>query len=195
MRHQLWLGIAMALAASAINRTEDVDLKGCANATSITAAVAKVETADLKGISLNQVQAMWPTRLEASDCVVEKCRSASYQGRVIDGHCLCCEKIDIDQSLNSDGGMDKSLVLTIYHTASNEKEAIKLAKALAKAAGLHDNDVSSIGHELDQSFEWEGTRKVEVYLLSVKVEKHETYWTVYFRVDRHLLGSSPSNSG
>ena len=138
---------------------------------------------------------MWPTKLEASNCTADGCRSVLHQGRIIDGQCQCCEKIDIDRSTNSAGGLDESLVVTIYYSARTEKDTLAATKALAKAAGLADDEVAIVGRESEQSFQWKSTRQAEVFLMSVKLARREKLWTAYVQVERHLLGSPAANSG
>jgi len=195
MMIRLWLGIVLVLAGSASSRIENVGLEGCGNAAAITKAVAKLEESDFKEISLDRIQVMWPTKLEASNCTAEACRSVLHQGRVVDGQCQCCEKIDIDRSTNSAGGVDESLVTTIYYSAYDEKEIVVMAKALAKAAGLADKEVATVGRESEQSFQWKGTRQAEMFLMSVKLAHREKLWTAYVHIERHLIGSTAANSG
>jgi hypothetical protein len=68
-----------------------------------------------------------------------------HQGRIIDGQCQCCEKIDVNRSTNPDGGVYESLVASIYYLAQDEKEVAAATKALAKAAGLADEEVVIVG--------------------------------------------------
>jgi hypothetical protein len=195
MRAPLWFGIAMVLALPVGSRTEDVGLEGCGSVTAITQALAKLEKNDLKEISLDRVQSLWPTKLEASDCTTEGCRSLLHQGRIIDGVCQCCEKIDIDQRPNSEGGVDESLVVTIYYSAPAEKDVVTAAKLLAKAAGLGDDEIRTVGREPDQSFQWKGARQTELFLMAVKFAHRDKLWTVYVHVDRHILGNTSAKSG
>jgi hypothetical protein len=190
MMIRLWFGIAMALAVSASSQVEEVEIEGCGNAMALTKPLAKLEESNFKELSLDRIQAMWPTKLEASECTADGCRSVLHQGRIIDGQCQCCEKIDIDRSTNSAGGVDESLVVTMYYSARGKKKMVAAAKALAKAAGLADEEVTTVGRESEKSFQWKGTRQAEMFLMSVKLSHREKLWTAYVHIERHLLGSA-----
>lgn len=195
MMTRSWLGIAMVLAVSQSGRIENVRLEGCGDVRAITKALAKLEESDFKEMSLDRIQAMWPTKLEASNCTVDACGSLLHQGRIVEGQCLCCEKIDIDRSTNPDGGVDQSLVVTIYYSAHDEKQVVAASKALAKAAGLTHDEVGTVGRESEQSFQWKGTREAEMFLMSVRLAHREKLWTAYAHIERHLLGRALARPG
>lgn len=110
-----------------------------------------------------------------------------YQELVIDGLCECCQKIDIDHPSNSEAGSDESLVVTIYYSARSKTDVVVAARALAKAAGLSDDHVRTVGREPDESFQWQGASQGEMFVMAVKLTHREAHWTVFVHADRHLL--------
>lgn len=166
----------------------DIGVEGCGNVPAIAQALAKIEKSPMNDLSLEKVQSMWPTKLTASDCTTKGCRSLVHEGRIVEGSCQCCEKVDIDRIADSRSGVEGSLVVTIYYSAGDEKAVIAAAKTLAKAAGLDDDEIVTVGRKSEQSFHWKGSPEAEVFMISTKLTHSDKLWTVYIHVERNLLG-------
>jgi hypothetical protein len=174
------------LSVCRIGTAEANGREGCVKPATIAKGLTRVQALDLSSISLEQIQTIWPTELKASGCNPGSCLSLEHQGRIINGHRECTEKLEIIPPQKPAPGADRSLSIKIDFSAGQKAEVVAAAKQLAKAAGLGEPMLSSVGHELDEQFQWDHADRHEYCSLWVKTSQSGEAWMLDFHLIRYL---------
>jgi hypothetical protein len=180
--------ILMTVAHTSTSASDD-RLEGCTNPADIQRALETLSRSDWRDISLTRVQALWPSRVDASDCESDKvCRTGWSKGRIIDNECECCELFSFDLSRNGSGEQSDQLSsVVVYYSAPRREELIPVAKHLAKAAGLADTKVGAIDLQSDQDFDWKTENKTTIQIddINMRITSRGKLWRLYMNFGRH----------
>ena len=133
---------------------------------------------------------MWPTQLIPLDCKDNGCVSVWSQDRIIMGECECCEVFHFRKDSEEGASRPERLENIVIHYSSRQRQdAIEAAKILARAAGFADTDISAIGRESPQHFEWDSKSPGEnVYFsLEVHLTKRSKLWEAYMNLGTGAL--------
>jgi hypothetical protein len=158
--------------------TSATQLSGCPSPNAVAAAIAKIQQNNWSEISAERVETIWPTQFDELKCESEKaCRLLVSKSRVISGHCECCEafRFDIDHS-------ESRLSNIIVHYSADKKEKVlDAAKTFAKAAGLPEAKMGTVGRDSVQRYEWtdsgDGVR--QSYVAELRLTSFGTHWELY----------------
>jgi hypothetical protein len=188
----LRLGAILILAASMNGQAGGNRLAGCSDPEALAAALVKLHETDWRDLSLAGIQAIWPTHLEPLDCGAEDCRSVLSQGRTIQGHCVCCEVFEFElkpDEDNSRGGQLHNVI--IHYTTQQRKETVGVAKKFAKAMGLSDAEVATVGDDRIQNFGWWNTRQnqIEHFGMEIHFIRQGHLWELYLAMGRDVISS------
>lgn len=169
-------------------------LEGCLNPNAISGALEKIKEAGWQNVSLQRLRSIWPRELDALDCDTEVCRSVWSKDRIIEGHCQCCATFYFEVQHNPGGQKVGNLQnIIINYTSHRREDSAAAAKSLARAFGLGEVDLATVGNSGVQNFTWKGTRddeKDDLYGLEVRFTPHGTLWELYFNVGRHTIAPS-----
>jgi len=163
--------------------SQDKALEGCGNASTIAVRLAELEKSSWKEISLERIQASWPTRLEGFDCANNACRSLVHQGRIVDGYIYCGQKIDLDLQPNSDAGVEKSLTVTVCYSSRQKGRVLSVARSLVEASGLPAIEAATLGRQAEQNFGFKNHQGEHVGVF-FSVTERGGIWTVSVQVQR-----------
>jgi hypothetical protein len=124
----------------------------------IANGLSKLEQSDWQGLSSAEVRAIWPTGLTNVACESERgCRIFGSSGRIIEGHCECCETFDFAVKHDAADG-DELQNIIIHYSAREREEVVGVARKLAKAVGLPDSKLAEVGKSKSQRFHWESSQ-------------------------------------
>jgi hypothetical protein len=181
----LTLLLIIVMAASAARRSE---LCGCNDPKRIAELILKLQANDWSTLSVERIQSIWPTPLVEITCQNPNgCRALVSQGRVINGHCECCEAFTFGGKNNFDGMRSEELKnMVLHYTNSNRTEIVNAARVLARAAGLSGTHVAGVGGEPVQRFEWKTTEQKlgSNSVLEVGFVHVQDNWELYFALTR-----------
>ncbi len=166
-------------------------LEGCLDPNAITAALERIRVTDWRNVSLRGLRSIWPTELDALDCDTEVCHSVWSKDRIIKGHCQCCATFYFDVKHDSEGPSRREELqnIIINYTGHHREEIVAAARAFAKASGLPESDLATIGNDAVQNFSWESTRGSEkdIYGVELRFTRQGALWELYFNVGRHTI--------
>jgi hypothetical protein len=168
---------------------KEARLAGCPDPIAVAAGLARLQQSGWQEVSVDRLRAIWPTPLEGLDCTADTCSSLWTKGRIIDGHCECCETFFFDARHGDDGiGGEHLNNIVINFSAGRREDVVSTAKTLAAASGLPAGDVASIGREALQNFHWYSTRQQRREMLGVEIHivRRASLWELYFNVGHFL---------
>ncbi|MGA8221913.1 MAG: hypothetical protein WB780_09700 [Candidatus Acidiferrales bacterium] len=187
MKQRVAILTVLILAVSLHGESKGGRLRGCLGAERIAEGVAKLRGEGWQNLTVARLRSIWPVGLDPLDCGASDCRSVVRQGRVIDGHCECCEVFEFMLL----PGEDKTRVeqlhnVIIHYTAGQQKEAVEVAKQFAKAAGLSDTELAAVGGDTVQKFGWwnPAQNQQEHFGIEIHFTRRGHLWEVYFAVGR-----------
>ncbi len=171
-------------------------LEGCPDPKVIADALEKIKDAGWQNVSLQRLREVWPTELSAADCGAEASLSAWSKDRIIKDHCQCCTTFFFVQQDQSETKGERLQNIVINYTGRRREEIVAAARGLARATGLGDSDLATVGNDTVQNFTWKGTRgndKDDLYGLEVRFTRQGALWELYFNVSRHTI--APPSAG
>lgn len=170
-------------------RATDARLEGCPNPVLLAKVVTRLRGLEWQNLSVAGVRAMWPAALDGLECAAESCSSLSHRGRIIGGHCQCCETFYFDVTRGSDGRRQEALdAVVIDYSSAGRNEAVATAKGLATAAGLSEDKVATVGRDRSQQFSWQDSQRQHILILNAKFARVGSVWTVYFYFSQNRIG-------
>ena len=182
MKSRILPTLILVFALYGRNLASDFRLTGCPDPEAIAGALAKLDAIDWHKLSSTQVRSIWPTNLNSISCERDTgCRMFGSKGRIIEGDCECCEMFDFDLKPNPADG-DELRNIIIHYSSRDREETISVAKRLAKATGLPDAKLATVGQDSIQRFQWiDGQRRVgQPSDLELQFTHHGTAWQLYF---------------
>lgn len=194
MRHQLRLAIFLA-SATIVNAQTDRRLVGCPDPIVISRALAELRRIDWQRVTVPIIQNIWPTELLGIDCDTIACSSVGSKGRIINGQYQCSEVffLDINEGVDhADGGQLKNLVI---HYSGTRRQVELGAKMMARAVGLKEPDVETLGNGLHHNFLWEDGTRPALSGLNVELSHSGAVWTVMLNFSRVPRPSRFSKGG
>jgi hypothetical protein len=182
----LILALAPVLGSIRVDRR----LEGCVDPKTITTLLANMQQADSPGISLEQLRTIWPTELADIECDAKANRSVKSEDRILKGHCECCSVFSFKVRREQGGATSEQLVgATINYSASRRNKLVSLAKDFARASGLGESELKTVGTEVAQSFQWEASkgREPRVYVVEIRFTREVGLWKLYFSTGWYVL--------
>jgi hypothetical protein len=172
-------------------------LEGCPDPKTITDALEKIRDRGWQSVSLQRLREVWPTVLGAADCGAEASLSAWSKDRIIKDHCQCCTTFFFVQQ--DDGGkkIERLQNIVINYTGRRREEIVATAKGFARATGLGESDLNTVGIDSVENFSWNrksGDEKDDLYGLEVRFTRQGALWELYFNVSRHTMAAPASGT-
>src|SRR5439155_20835068 len=129
------------------------------------------------------------------DCEAKGCTSVWSKGRIIGGHCECCETFffDVDEGAGK-SRKERLDVVVINYSASSRDELVGVARGFAKAVGLAADNIDTVGHEASQEYSLEQGAAGEPSFLNLRWTRRGTVWTLNFYLS-HDRRQPPDASG
>jgi hypothetical protein len=144
----------------------------------------QIGQSDWKQVTPEHVLDTWPSQLDELKCKSEtSCRLLVSKNRVIGGHCECCEAFEFDSDPRAEGPRNMSLGnIIIHYSAAKRPGVVDAARKLARAAGLPEAKIATVGSDLVQRYEWSDTVKEirQSYIAEMQITKLSTHWELYF---------------
>jgi hypothetical protein len=169
----------------------EIRLEGCTDPAIFTQTLARLSTSDWSQISIARMESMWPTRLAGLDCGTEGCSSLSHEGRVISGHCQCCETFYFEVRRGRNGKRHETLdAIVIDYSSADQNEVVTTAQDLARAAGMAEINVMTVGRQPSQDFSWRDPQNQHVSIVSAKIARVGSVTTLYFYFSRNKIDST-----
>jgi hypothetical protein len=160
-------------------------LEGCQDPQLTASALAKLRSVPWRDISLDRLRAMWPGQVDGLDCDADHCTSLWTKGRIISGHCECCELFYFGtDGMEAMSGKQRLDAVVINYSTSSRAEAIETAKLYAKAVGVPMNLAPGIGNHGTNEFSWDGSTSGESAYLNVKFRRTGALWTLNLYLSR-----------
>lgn len=167
---------------------------GCTDPVVISNALKKVTDTDWQNISETSLQSMWPAELGGADCRGGACQTLWRKDRIIDDKCECCElfKFDVDRDDKANAIKERFYGIMIYYSADGQSEVLNAARMFARALGLSDSDVATIGRNPQEKFMWNvDGKQQQIALMEVQLMRQQRTWEVYISLSRHPEHQSP----
>lgn len=186
------VALCLILALAPVRGSIRVDrrLEGCVDPKTIATLLAKMQQTDPRGITLKQLRGLWPTELADIECDAKASRSVQSQDRILKGHCQCCSVFSFKVRREQGGATNEQLVsATINYSASRRNTLVSMAKDFARASGLGENELKTIGTEAAQSFQWKASkgREPRVYVVEIRFAREVGLWKLYFSTGWYVL--------
>jgi hypothetical protein len=165
-------------------------LDGCLAESRLADAVAKLAQEDWKTVSLAELRTIWPTDLSDTICQFNVCHMAWSMDRIISGHAECCTTFAFDmQESGGSNGTERLNDVAITYTSSQRDQLVFVAKNIARAAGVNEKDLASIGSAKDQHFSWIKTRNNQQELSSIELQigQHGQHWELFVNWGRNIV--------
>jgi len=155
------------------------EIRGCARPSQISKGIRRVVASDWSTLSLESIQAQWPTKLQPAECANGSCRSIKRDGRVLEDRRECGEKVDLDLPLSDQGS--HSLTVAVYYSAAQKAKVLAAADLFLRAAGVSKEDMLK-PRQVNEKFSWKG-QDGSYRNVTTHVWKQEGIWTLFFRVE------------
>lgn len=169
--------------------TPEEHLEGCSGPDTMTPALAALARARWQELSSRELAEIWPLPLAQSDCQSENgCLMVSTQGRVIEGECECCATFDFHIQRRPDGSAQERLQgVVILHSARRYEDMLAAGRKLARALGVAEPDIETIGNDSRDSFTWQDSANQVLHVAEVEIWRRDRNWTFYLAYGRHSL--------
>jgi len=180
MKSRVQLEIILVLVACGSSVASESRLVGCPNPDAIATAMSKLEQTDWHELTSTQVRAIWPENLNSVPCERDKgCRMLGSNGRIIENHCECCEVFDFDLKHDADD-TDELRNIIIHYSARDRQEVVGVAKKIARAVGLPDSKLATVGKNRIQKYEWQNSKgRATETDLELQFTRLGAVWEVY----------------
>jgi hypothetical protein len=196
---RLWRVFTLAVLVPVLASSQGANqLEGCLNPGVVASALETIHATDWRNVSLERLRSIWPTELDALDCDTEVCHSVWSKDRIIKGHCQCCATFYFDVKRNSDGSSRREELqnIIINYTGLHRKELIADARRFARASGVPESDLATVGNDRVQNFNWESAsgNEKDIYGVEVRFTRQGASWELYFNVGRNAMVPHSSDS-
>jgi hypothetical protein len=191
----LFVAAFVYAAVTSASRAPTGPLEGCPEPSVTARALAQLQRADWQGMTIAKLQATWPTQLDGLDCEAKGCTSVWSKGRIIGGHCECCETFffDVDDAAGK-SHKEHLDVVVINYSASSREELVSVARDFAKAVGLAADKIDTVGQEASQEYSLAQGAAGEPSFLNLRWTRRGTVWTLNFYLS-HDRRKPPDASG
>jgi hypothetical protein len=158
-------------------------LEGCVEPKKIATVISEMRQDNSRPISEQQFRAMWPTELGDAE-VDHPANSRSFRSddRILKGHFQCGEVFTFN--VRQDGGATPlELRSVIVNYSARRRDAlVETAKLFARAIGLGQADLKTVGAESSQGYQWEKIKekKRRAYSIDLRFTREEGLWKMYF---------------
>jgi hypothetical protein len=184
----LAIGVAAAALTPAVS---SIPPTGCTAPDVLASNLKALTDRDWNGINEKKLQSTWPAEIGGIECNAGACQTTGRQDRVINNECQCCELFGFNIERNDKGEVTAEHLhnVVIYYSKSTRNGLLGDAKVLARAMGLPDSDVATIGFKQPQDFNWvaDKGKPQEITLLNVRLYQQDGVWTAYCLWSRQPL--------
>jgi len=161
-------------------------LEGCTDPAALAKAAESLRHSDWRTLTVARVKMMWPTELVGVDCDKDACTSVESRGRIIRGRYECSETFFFAAKHESDGTAPTELTnLVIQYSSNNRLTIIQVARSLAKALGVSEEALATIGREASQSLHWENPGQASISGLGIEIRQDAKIWTLTLNLSRY----------
>ena len=163
MKHVLILIAILALPIGLSGQTSGRGIKGCLDPAPVAKTLAEIGQMRWRDLSVERAREIWPTKLSDYESR-ERLTSIRSEGRVISDHRVCGEYLAFTVDRKENGSATERLrSIDIWYSAPTRKELVTVARAFARATGLPDAKIATIGsdpkQDKDQEFSWDTASK------------------------------------
>ena len=182
MNHRRFSSLLLLIIFLVSESVSAAPLEGCTDPSLLAQAIMALHSSDWSTLSINRVQAMWPTELRGLDCNSDSCTSIESKGRIIQGRYECSETLFFGTT-----GSSRATALTnvvIHYSARDRKTIAQLSKVFAKAAGLPESQAARMDPHPSEEFHWNNTDKT-LSALGVEIRERGPVWTLTLNLSRY----------
>jgi hypothetical protein len=182
MRLNAILYVAIMLMPVVCTARQNGRLEGCVNQKKIATVLGEMRQENSRPISEEQFRAMWPIELADVEIGSKTSRTLQSDDRILKGHCQCCE--DFEFNVRQEGGAAPLELhgVIVNYSARRRGTLVEMAKLFARAVGLGEADLQTVGTKSSQDYQWEKIKGKErrAYVIELHFTREEGLWKMHF---------------
>jgi hypothetical protein len=181
------LYIAIALTPVVCVAQHDGRLEGCVDPKIIASLLATMHQ-NSQPISVKQVRSMWPTELLAIE-TSKTSRELESNDRTLKGDCQCCTAFMFNVHEEVGVNREELYSVIVNYSARRRDTLVIMAKAFAKAAGLEETDLRTVGNRSTRGYQWQTNKgsETKLHVIDLRLSREAGLWTMYFRTAWYLI--------
>lgn len=176
------LYMMMVLTPIVCSAQQNSRLEGCVEPKKIAMVLGKLRQDNSPIFSEEQFRAMWPVEMADAEVDSKTSRTLQSNDRIIKGYYQCSEAFTFN--VRREGGVIRLELhsVTVNYSALRRDTLVTMAKLFARAVGLKEADLKTVGVESSQGYQWEKIKGKErrAYTIDLRFTRKEGLWNMYF---------------